>query len=245
MRRAALLLGITAAAFAAGFAAGCGGEGCGAGGCDADPGADVALLVEDHITGLERPWDIAWLPNGTVLVTERSGPLNVFTEGVDAPPTEIPLADLVSTGGEGGLLGLEVDPLFAENGYVYLCMASSADAANDVRVVRLTLSRPDGDAVEDRTDIVTGLPHNDRSRGRHSGCRPRFGPDGFLWVGTGDAAIGTTPQDDDSLGGKVLRVDRDGAAAPGNPGGRRWYSKGHRNHFHVRFVCPESDPDCR
>ncbi|MBT8468740.1 MAG: PQQ-dependent sugar dehydrogenase, partial [Deltaproteobacteria bacterium] len=51
----------------------------------------------------------------------------------------------------------------------------------------------------------------------------------YLWVGTGDAAIGTTPQDDDSLGGKVLRVDRDGMAAPDNPSGKRWFSKGHRN----------------
>ncbi|MDH4281412.1 MAG: PQQ-dependent sugar dehydrogenase [Myxococcales bacterium] len=62
-----------------------------------------------------------------------------------------------------------------------------------------------------------------------AGCRPRFGPDGFLWVGTGDAAIGTNPQDDGSLGGKVLRIDRDGVGAPGNPSGLRWYSKGHRN----------------
>jgi glucose/arabinose dehydrogenase len=80
--------------------------------------------------------------------------------------------------------------------------------------------------VLERDDIVTGMPY---STGRHSGCRPRFGPDGFLWVGTGDAAIGTTPQDDGSLGGKVLRIDRNGNPAPGNPGGYRWYSKGHRN----------------
>jgi glucose/arabinose dehydrogenase len=185
--------------------------------------------VDGYITGLERPWDIAWLPNGTVLVTERPGPLNVYVDGVDAEPTVIPFTDLVSNGGEGGLLGLEVDPEFDENGYVYLCMASSAGADNDVRVIRLTMTRPNGASVEDRTDIVTGMPHNDGSNGRHSGCRPRFGPDGYLWVGTGDAAFGSTPQDDDSLGGKVLRIDRNGNAPPDNPGGRLWYSKGHRN----------------
>jgi glucose/arabinose dehydrogenase len=86
-----------------------------------------------------------------------------------------------------------------------------------------------------RTDIVIGMPHNDNSRGRHSGCRPRFGPNGDLWVGTGDAAFPTTPQDDDSLGGKVLRVDRNGDAAPGNPGGRLWFSKGHRNVQGIAF----------
>jgi glucose/arabinose dehydrogenase len=83
--------------------------------------------------------------------------------------------------------------------------------------------------VLDRTDIVIDMPHNDGSNGRHSGCRPRFGPDGYLWVGTGDAAVGTNSQDDNSLGGKVLRIDRTGAAASGNPGGELWYSKGHRN----------------
>lgn len=123
-------------------------------------------------------------------------------------------------------MGLEVDPSFSDNGHIYLCTTSSAGAETDVRVIRLTMRTPDGGAVLDREDIVTGMPY---STGRHSGCRPRFGPDGFLWVGTGDAAIGTTPQDDDSLGGKVLRIDRDGNAAPGNPGEYRWYSKGHRN----------------
>jgi glucose/arabinose dehydrogenase len=188
-----------------------------------------SLDVQPYITGLDKPWDIAWLPNGTVLITERSGPLSVYVNGVDSAPFTINPTDLVSTGGEGGMMGLEVDPLFASNGYVYVCMASSLGTSNDVRVVRYTLQTPNGGSLLDRTDIVTGMPHNDGSAGRHSGCRPRFGPDGYLWVGTGDAASGTTPQDDNSLGGKVLRIDRTGAAAPGNPGGRLWYSKGHRN----------------
>jgi glucose/arabinose dehydrogenase len=218
-------------------AVGCGGDGCSGSGCSGTGGAgggagvptDVVLQVDDYITGVERPWDIAWLPNGTVLVTERPGTLLVFVDGVDAEPTRIPIEDIVSTGGEGGLMGLEVDPSFADNGYIFLCLASSAGGENDVRIARLTMSRPSATLVEDRTDIVVGMPHNDGSRGRHSGCRPRFGLDGFLWVGTGDAAIGSTPQDEDSLGGKVLRVTRDGAAAPGNTDGRLWYSKGHRN----------------
>ncbi|MGB5365251.1 MAG: PQQ-dependent sugar dehydrogenase, partial [Polyangiales bacterium] len=128
--------------------------------------------------------------------------------------------------GEGGMMGLEVDPDFANNGFVYVCTTSNAGGDNDVRLLRLTLRTPDGGAVVGREDIVTGMPY---STGRHSGCRPRFGPDGWLWVGTGDAAIGTNPQSDDSLGGKVLRVDRNGAGAPGNAGGFRWFSNGHRN----------------
>jgi glucose/arabinose dehydrogenase len=189
------------------------------------------LEVTSYISGLNNPWDIAWLPNGTVLVTERTGPLNVYVDGTDAAPVEISLGDLVANG-EGGMLGLEVDPSFETNGYVYVCMCSNAGDENDVRLLRLTLSTPSGNDLVARDDIVTGMPY---SSGRHSGCRPRFGPDGYLWVGTGDAAIGTTPQDDDSLGGKVLRIDRNGAAAPRNPGGRRWYSKGHRNVQGIAF----------
>ena len=221
-----------------GGSAGSGGRGAGGSpGSAGSPGTGggggtitaIELQVDDYILGLERPWDIGWLPNGTVLVTERPGNLKVFVDGPDAAPTTIAIPNVRSTGGEGGLLGLSVDPDFSSNGYVYVCMASDAGSSTDVRVRRLTMSRPSGDSIESSSDIVTGIPHNDGARGRHSGCRMVFGPDGYLWVGTGDAAIGSTPQDDDSLGGKVLRIDRDGNAAPGNPGGRRWFSKGHRN----------------
>ncbi len=82
-------------------------------------------------------------------------------------------------------------------------------------------------AVSLARTLVSGLPV---SSGRHSGCRPRFGAGGQLYVGTGDAAIGTTPQSDTSLGGKVLRLDpATGLASAGNPGGFRWFTKGHRN----------------
>ena len=189
----------------------------------------VDLDVTPVISGLDKPWDIAWLPNGTALVTERPGRLNVYVDGLGSAPFIITPTDVVSTGGEGGMLGLEVDPLFASNGYVYVCMASDLGGSNNVRVVRYELAVPNGDSLIDRTDIVIDMPHNDASNGRHSGCRPRFGPDGYLWVGTGDAAVGTNPQDDSSLGGKVLRIDRNGTAAAGNPGGLRWFSKGHRN----------------
>jgi glucose/arabinose dehydrogenase len=75
--------------------------------------------------------------------------------------------------------------------------------------------------------LVTGIPSTATN---HNGCRLRFGVDGFLWVGTGDSATGTNPQNDNSLGGKVLRIDKNtGAAAPGNPGGSLVYNKGHRN----------------
>lgn len=221
--------GNAAAGGLGGMGGGSGGVTGGSGGAGGNVGGTVSDLdIDPVITGLTNPWDIAWLPNGTVLVTERPGRLNVYVDGIDQEPFVIAPSDLVANG-EGGMLGLEVDPNFESNGYVYVCMCSDADGPTDVRVVRYTLSTPDGGSQLDRTDIVTGMPY---STGRHSGCRPRFGPDGYLWVGTGDAAIGTlptTPQDDNSLGGKILRIDRDGNAAPGNAGGRLWFSKGHRN----------------
>ena len=86
---------------------------------------------------------------------------------------------------------------------------------------------------------MVGLPVNTAGQtGRHSGCRPRFGPDGYLYVGTGDAATPTHPQNPQSLGGKVLRVDRSGNGAPGNPGGAflpQIYTYGHRNVQGIAF----------
>ncbi len=188
------------------------------------------LQVSTLVSGLSKPWDLGWLPNGTMLVTERIGRLNVYADGPFKLPVVIAPGDIVAQG-ESGMLGLEVDPQFASNGYVYVCMASDIGGAADIRLVRFTLSQ-DGRQVLSRQDIVTGIPFNG---GRHGGCRPRFGPDGYLWVGTGDATIASAPQDDGSLGGKVLRVTRWGAAAPGNPGGRRWYTKGHRNVQGIAF----------
>ena len=82
------------------------------GGCGGASPVDIRLAVDDLISGLDKPWDIAWLPNGTFLVTERPGRLNVYVEGTDEAPVVIPLPDVVA-GGEGGVMGLEVDPAFA------------------------------------------------------------------------------------------------------------------------------------
>ena len=89
------------------------------------------------------------------------------------------------------------------------------------------------------------MPVSEASPGRHSGCRPRFGPDGYLWVTAGDAATGTNPQDPQSLGGKVLRVDRDGNPAPGNmapPFLPQIYTYGHRNPQGLAFRPSDGTP---
>jgi glucose/arabinose dehydrogenase len=204
-----------------------------------EPPDDLAVSVV--IADQNRPWDLAFTPDGTMLYTEKNGNINALLGGarqiMDANGAT---AGTTATGflqvGEGGMMGLAIDPLFASNRHIYTCFLTGAGGVPaDVRVVRWTVNAGHT-ALTDRVDIVTGLPA--ASTGRHSGCRPRFGPDGFLWIGTGDAAVGTNPQSPTSLGGKVLRVDRNGNGAPDNPGAPldpRIYTYGHRNVQGIAF----------
>jgi glucose/arabinose dehydrogenase len=183
--------------------------------------------VATVLGGLNVPWDLGFLPDGTLLFTERGGQISADIGGAKRV---LGGPDDVFVEGEGGLMGMAVDPHFAQNRFIYTCYDSTH---GDIRVAKWRVDT----AVTSLTRIGTllqGLPEN--PSGRHSGCRPRFGPDGFLWIGTGDAANGTNPQDDNSLGGKVLRVDSTfGLPAPGNPAGLRWYTKGHRNVQGIAF----------
>ena len=195
-------------------------------GCIAAPSFTVTPVV----SGLDHVWDIGFTPDGTMLFTERPGRVSALVGGqkrVLAAPADVVQAS------EAGLMGLAVDPQFTSNRLIYVCLASTRGGPNnDVRVARFRVAT-NYTVLTDRRDIVTGVPVNTTGElGRHSGCRPRFGPDGALWIGTGDAASATVPQDVRSLGGKVLRVTTTGAPAPGNPGGAwdpRIWSIGHRN----------------
>jgi aldose sugar dehydrogenase len=199
----------------------------GLGGCVQTP----PLTETTVVTGLDHVWDIAFLPDGTMLYTERPGRISAFVDGqkrlLYAPP------DVVRTG-EAGVMGLAIDPHFAFTRYVFVCLASTLPSqGEDVRLARFQLN-PAGTALVNRVDIVTGAPVNvsTAEAGRPSGCRPRFGPDGHLWVGMGDAAQGSAPQNAWSLGGKVLRMDREGNGVPlnmGAPYDSRIFSIGHRN----------------
>lgn len=188
------------------------------------------------VDGLNNPWDIIMLPDESYIFSERANKLTHLANGVK---TSIPTPDDTVVRGEGGLLGLAIDPEFSSNRFIYACFNSNLSGNTDVRVVRWKLSLSN-DLLEDRRDIITGIPANES--GRHSGCQLEFGPDNYLWVGTGDAAIGSTPQDPTSLGGKILRVDRDGGPALGNldqPFDSRIYSYGHRNTQGLAFFSEE------
>lgn len=207
------------------------------------PSAENAgLSVEVVADGLSNPWDIGFLDEGAV-ITERDGRLSYLPSldtGTEPIELSAGLGDVYAQG-EGGLLGLAVLPPPEEGGdgwdqpKVAVCLNHGEDGqAVDVRLVELTLDVDNRRATRDR-DLVTGLPTADS--GRHSGCRPTIGGDGMLYVGTGDSADPSAPQDRTNLGGKVLRLDpATGEAAEGNPfadagdGAERLvYSYGHRN----------------
>jgi len=186
----------------------------------------AGLTVTTLVSALDHPWDLAFTPGGSLVFTERVGRINIRfggdVRGLAAPD------DVVAVG-EGGMMGVAVDPAFATNRRIYTCFLSDRSGGLDVRIVRWRLNEA-VNGLTDRTDILTGIPAN--PQGRHLGCRLRFGPDGYLWAGTGDAAQATVPQSPSSLGGKVLRITTDGAGAPGNAGPpfrAEIYSYGHRN----------------
>lgn len=171
----------------------------------------------------DTPWGIAILPDQTMLVTERSGRVTRLPLNGQSDPVEAAIISGVKELGEGGLLGITVHPQYETNKFVYLYYTYSS-IGNDTlnRVIRMTDT---GTALTDETLIVDRIP----GAANHNGGRIKFGPDGLLYIGTGDAQNPTQAQVTTTLGGKILRVTDEGKAAPGNPFGNQVYSYGHRN----------------
>ena len=201
----------------------------------APPGSPM-LTKADVVTGLSFPWDIAFLPTGEMFFDERaSGTVKVrhLDETIEpiigphAPLANIP--DLLVANEFFGVLGLAVDPDFASNPFIYVCYTADPPE-NDIRVVRWTLDTEFH--ASNPTPIVTGIP---LALAPNLGCRVRFGPDEALWITTGDVHDGNVPQDLNRLGGKILRVDRNGNPYAGNPFGNEVYTYGHRNPQGIAF----------
>lgn len=171
-------------------------------------------------TGLEVPWDIAFLPGGDLLVTERPGRLKRIA--ADGGVTDIAGLDDVRSSGEGGLLGVAVHPGFSANGWVYLYRTVTADGSAKNRVDRYRL---EGDALVERTTIIQNIP----GALYHDGGEIVFGSDGKLYVTTGDASQSALAQDLKSLAGKILRLNDDGTIPGDNPFGTAVWTYGHRN----------------
>lgn len=190
-----------------------------------DP-TEPQLTTSELLGGLSNPWEVAFLPDGTLIFNERGGMVSRIQGGEKRVIADI---NDVYAVGEGGLTGLALDANFKDNRYLYTCFNARTASGLDVRLVRWKLSEGNN-SLTDRSDIVTGIPSN--GSGRHSGCRVRAASDGTLWVGTGDAANASHPQNPQSLGGKILHVTSDGMPASGNlpaPFDPRVFSYGHRN----------------
>ncbi|MEO0011869.1 MAG: hypothetical protein RLZZ535_258 [Cyanobacteriota bacterium] len=170
----------------------------------------VNVKVEEVAAGLEVPWRIAFLPNGEMLVTERAGRIRLVRNG-ELQPSSVATID-VTDAGEGGLLGIAAHPDFANNRlfYVYYTVYNNGSPVN--RVERWQLSQDGLSATPDRI-IIDDIPVAQY----HNGGRLRFGPDGMLYIGTGDAKNPESSQNIDSLAGKILRLTPDGQVPPDNP----------------------------
>lgn len=183
------------------------------------PAGDPEVLA----TGLEAPWSVVPLDAETFLVSERdSGRILHVSNGESRVIGEV---EGVSHGGEGGLLGLALAPDDDAGEQRRLFVYFTSDTGN--RVVSYALTGDDAElALGEREDVLTGIP----SAGTHNGGRIAFGPDGHLYISTGDAGDRSAPRDPDSLAGKILRLTPDGSVPADNPNpGSPVYSRGHRN----------------
>ncbi|MQM24678.1 PQQ-dependent sugar dehydrogenase [Glycomyces albidus] len=191
-------------------------------GADASADGGQATLGEpvELTNGLDSPWGLAFLPDGSALVSSR---LTAEIRRIPADGGEAALVGVVpgvQTSAEGGLLGLAASPDFATDRTVFAYV--SASPTN--RIVALRIG-DDFQSVTETRVLLEGIETADR----HHGGRLRIGPDGHLWIGTGDAFEPENAATDDSLNGKILRIGLDGSIPDDNPSGTAIYSSGHRN----------------
>ena len=188
----------------------------------------LGVRVETVADGLQIPWSVDWLSDGTMIFTERGGNLYELKTGASDP---VVIHTFASAGSqEAGLLGVAVDPDFERNGfvYVYYTYQKLFETHNKIERYRY-VPNPAGDGagkLQEGHVILDGIPASPW----HDGGRIGFGPDGMLYAATGDAIKPGLSQDTNSLAGKILRMNPDGTIPDDNPyPGLYVYSMGHRN----------------
>jgi len=170
-------------------------------------------------TGLEIPWEMVFLENEVMLVAERRGRLIKIENGQKRTIAQI---EDVKSEGEGGLLGMTLHPNFSENKWLYLYMTVDGDNGTENEVRRYSLGE---NGISDGEIILSGI----EGAIIHNGGRLKFGPDGYLYVATGDANRPDLAQNLNTLAGKILRIKDDGSVPSDNPFNNEIYSYGHRN----------------
>lgn len=194
------------------------------------------------LSGLAVPWDLAFAPDGTLLFTERGGNLRVLRPG-STTSTVLHRPMDISASGQSGMMGLAVDPDFATTRLVFVYFSSRINPTTvDNRIVRFRVNEG-WDGVTGRQDLLVGISWG--NGGAHSGGRLRFGPDGLLYLTTGDTRSATVPQDPTAMGSKVLRIRKDGTIPPGNmasPFRPAIWAFGFRNPQGITFRPGSGDP---
>lgn len=182
----------------------------------------VPYQIEVFVSHLHVPWSLVFTAPNRALVTERPGKIRVINDG-QLTPEPIRTFPEVSTESEEGLMGMTLDPEYATNRYLYICLAYEKNGQTVDKVIRMT---DQGNSLTDDTIILDNIP----AARFHAGCRLRFGPDNKLYITTGDATDKQIAQDLNSLGGKILRLNPDGSIPTDNPfPNSPIYSYGHRN----------------
>lgn len=176
----------------------------------------VQVIAEN----LNIPWEIVFLPDGDLLVTERPGQLVRIKGGTH----ETILVNGVEHVGEGGLMGLVLHPDFETNNWLYLYLTTKTDSGLTNRVERYSYDQK-ANRLNDQKVILENIP----GAFVHDGGRLAFGPDKKLYITTGDAGTEENAQDTNSLAGKILRLNDDGTIPTDNPFKNATYSYGHRN----------------
>lgn len=177
-----------------------------------------ARLAGTVAGGLEVPWGLAFLPDGSALVSERDSH-RIRLVSADGEVTDVGTVAGVDGRGEGGLLGIAVSPDYEQDRTLFAYFSAGEQNV----IASMTY---DDSGLSGQRRIFEGIP----AGSNHNGGRIAFGPDGFLYVGTGESGRPDLSQDSASLGGKILRITAVGEPAPGNPfDGSPVYSLGHRN----------------